>query len=306
MTRNAATVLAAAGLGRVPLAAGAARPLLAPPLACPEIHGGSGLCTRDGPFADRLAALTAAGAAPTSLGEPAAVALGARIREAAAALPAGGRVRLVATGALTNVALLLALYPGLEESIDLTIMGGSTVGGNTSPAAEFNIQVDPHAAAAVLAAGERGLRITVVPLDVTHSALVTPAVLALLGLAEPEDGSKPLSPLRAALRDVLLFFAESYSSVFGFAAGPPLHDPVAVFAALAPECVTTSRVRIDVETCSPLSAGQTVVDARSQTGRPANAFLATDVDWPAFWGALAAAIAAADEVSPLNKLGSGG
>jgi purine nucleosidase/pyrimidine-specific ribonucleoside hydrolase len=240
--------------------------------------------------------------------EPAAVALGHAIRAAAATLPPGGRVKVVATGALTNVALLLALYPDLEETVDLTIMGGSTIGGNTSPVAEFNLQVDPHAAAAVLAAGGRGLRVTLMPLDVTHQALVTPSILASLGLAEGagEGGSSlpPLSPLRAALRDVLLFFAESYASVFDFAAGPPLHDPVAVFAALAPHHVTTVRVRIDVETASPLSAGQTVVDARAQTGRPPNAWLATAVEWPAFWGALAAAIAAADAASPLNGVAS--
>jgi purine nucleosidase/pyrimidine-specific ribonucleoside hydrolase len=309
VTRNAATVIAAAGLGaRVALSAGAARPLLAPSLTCPEIHGGSGLCTRDGPFADRLPGLERAGAAPRRVAEPAAVALGHAIRAAAATLPPGGRVKVVATGALTNVALLLALYPDLEETVDLTIMGGSTIGGNTSPVAEFNLQVDPHAAAAVLAAGGRGLRVTLMPLDVTHQALVTPSILASLGLAEGagEGGSSlpPLSPLRAALRDVLLFFAESYASVFDFAAGPPLHDPVAVFAALAPHHVTTVRVRIDVETASPLSAGQTVVDARAQTGRPPNAWLATAVEWPAFWGALAAAIAAADAASPLNGVAS--
>jgi inosine-uridine nucleoside N-ribohydrolase len=297
VTSNAAAVLAAAGLGpRVPLAAGAARPLLAEARVCPAIHGASGLCTSRGPFVDVLPRLTRGGHAPQRLDQPAAVAIAAAVRAAAAALPPGDRVAVVATGALTNIALLLSLYPDLEGAIAITFMGGSTVGGNTHPVSEFNIQVDPHAAAAVLAAGERGVPVTMVPLDVTHRALVTPAVLATLGLADP--AARAASPLRAALADVLLYFASTYAAEFGFA-HPPLHDPLAVFAAFAPASVTKTRVRIDVETASPLCAGQTVVDGRGQTGRPPNAWLVTDADFDAFWGALGGALGRAADVSPL-------
>ena len=307
VTENAAAVLAAAGLGaRVPLAAGAVRPLLAPQRSCPEIHGESGLDTPDGPFRAVLPALRAAGAAPTLLPDPAAVAIAAAVREAVAASPPGARVHVVATGALTNIALALAVFPDLEKLIEITLMGGaSAAGGNTSPAAEFNMEVDPHAAAAVLAAGERGVPVTLVPLDVTHRALVTPTVLRTLGLdvasGEGEGDSTPLSPLRAALRGVLLFFSETYASEFGFHEGPPLHDPLAVFAALWPACVTKTRVRVDVGTVSPLCTGQTIVDWRGQTGREANAWVVSDADFDAFWGELARSIDAADEVSALGR-----
>lgn len=303
VTQNAAAVLAAAGLGtRVPLAAGAVRPLLAPQRSCPEIHGESGLDTPDGPFRAMLPALRAAGVAPTLLPDPAAVAIAAAVRTAAAACPPGARVHVVATGALTNIALALAVFPDLEKLIDITLMGGAhSEGGNTSPAAEFNMEVDPHAAAAVLAAGERGVPVTLVPLDVTHRALVTPAVLHTLGLHPGGDGAPPLPPLRAALRGVLLFFAGTYASEFGFHDGPPLHDPLAVFAAVWPACVTKARVRVDVETVSPLCAGQTIVDWRGQTGRQANAWVVTDADFDAFWGELLAAIDSADEATALGR-----
>lgn len=300
VTDNAAAVLAAAGLGsRVPLAAGAVRPLLAPPRTCPEIHGDSGLDTPDGPFRALLATAPRA-TPPRLLADPAAVAIGAAVRDAAAKRP-GQRVALVATGALTNIALALALYPDIEPLIDITLMGGAHgEGGNTAPCAEFNMEVDPHAAAAVLAAGERGVPITLVPLDVTHRALVTPDVLRTLGLEVPPPGAPPLSPLRAALRGVLLFFADSYASTFGFRDGPPLHDPLAVFAATRSTTITKTRVRVDVETASPLCSGQTIIDWRAQTGRPPNAWVVTGADFDEFWAEVARAIDAADRAGVLG------
>jgi len=260
-------------------------------------------------------------------------------------------VALVATGALTNVALLLWTRPDLvaSRSFSLYLMGGAMGQGNTGVVSEFNFEVDPHAAAAVfgLAGAGRGLEVTMVPLEVTHTALVSAAVLRRLGL-EPEaaaaerrggDGGgeapplapPPPSPLRAALRSLLLYFAETYSSHFGFDAGPPLHDPLAVLAAIVPPegdeegeggegeagqgrrdrrrvsvAFDLTRARVDVEVSSPLSTGQSVVDLRPlQLGRSsarlggANAWVATRVDLEAMWGMLAAAIERADAASPL-------
>ena len=160
----------------------------------------------------------------------------------------GPNVALVATGALTNVALLLWTRPDLARKFDLFLMGGALGQGNTGVVSEFNFEVDPHAAAAVfgLAGAGRGLKITMVPLEVTHTALVTAGVLRELGLEPPPPPPPPpppnhasppplpLSPLRAALRSLLLYFADTYSKHFGLDVGPPLHDPLAVLAAILP------------------------------------------------------------------------
>jgi len=353
VTANAAAVLAACALADdVPLVMGAARPLFSPPLACPAIHGDSGLDLRPGEAFAAAAAAAGAASPPASPG-PAPVAMAAAISAAHARLnedlPPGAparRVALVATGALTNVALLLWLYPHLAGLVSLTVMGGSVGPGNTHPCAEFNFAVDPHAGAAVFGAaglaqegveggggrpaaraaaasaattaappspGDDGddpppLPVALCPLEVTHTALVTPAALAAMGLGTGPDDPRPLTPFRAAVRDLLLFFHASYAATFaGFAAGPPLHDPCAVLLALEPEAFTVQApVRIDVETVSPLSAGQTVVDGGGLTGRPPNAALAVAVDTARLWKALGAAIAAADAVSPLNGTGREG
>lgn len=250
-------------------------------------------------------------------------------------------VALVATGALTNVALLLWTRPDLvtDRKFDLFLMGGSLGQGNTGTVSEFNFQVDPHAAAAVFgrAGAGRGLSITMVPLEVTHTALVSPCVLRELGLEPPLSLPEtlppqlPLSPLRAALRSLLLYFADSYSKHFGFDVGPPLHDPLAVLAAIIPppcpeeeEAVEEkertrerkektpafelTRARVDVEVSSSLSLGQSVVDllprqlGRSKELGEPNAWVATKVDLEVLWGMLARAIEGADAASPLAAL----
>ena len=98
-----------------------------------------------------------------------------RLRKAAFGEDAPGwRPQLVCTGALTNAALALSLYPELAGLVDVVLMGGAWTGGNTGPAAEFNIQVDPEAAQIVM---QSGARVTMVPLEGTHTALATPAVV---------------------------------------------------------------------------------------------------------------------------------
>ena len=149
---------------------------------------------------------------------------------------------LVATGALTNVALLFSVYPELATRVELVIMGGALGKGNTGPCAEFNIQCDPEAAHVVF---ESGARVRMVPLEVTHTALVTPEIRARLlwGKHPPSDashgdsgGARRPSRFRALVDELMRFFASSYEEVFGFE-HPPLHDPCAVYAAIAPGCV---------------------------------------------------------------------
>lgn len=274
VTRNALRVLHCGGLGAVRVAKGAAKPLLGPPKTCPEIHGESGL---DGPEV------------PCATREPEAAAAITVMAEAIkGAAKQGERVVLVCTGALTNAALLLAVYPELVEVVEVVFMGGALGQGNTGPVQEFNIMIDPHAAQMVLQAG---CPVTMVPLEVTHTVLVTPGVLDRVGTA---------SPFRQLMSSLLTFFAESYSKVFGFR-DPPLHDPVAVAYVVAPHLFQTRRLRVDVECASPLSFGQTVCDVWAQSGNAPNCTVATAVDVEGFWDLQHAAIAAADAASPMNS-----
>ncbi len=253
-TRNALRVLSLAGRPDVPVAAGAAAPLVRPLHTAEDIHGESGL---DGPEIPE---------AVSGRDERAAVAFMAdALREAP------GPVTLVPTGPLTNVAAFLRSHPGLKKKIShVSLMGGSVGLGNTTPAAEFNIYVDPEAARQVF---ESGLPVTMSGLDVTHQAGA--------GTAERER-LRALGEVGETVAGFLDFFAETYESVFGFDA-PPLHDPVALAAVLEPELVEVRSMRVDVECESTLTRGETVCDLYGVTGKPANAEVALKLDREGFF-----------------------
>lgn len=184
------------------------------------------------------------------------------MRNAILAEPAGA-VWIVATGALTNVALLFAAFPELIARIKgLSIMGGA-IGdnytqapmgkvnsrvriGNITPYAEFNIYCDPEAARSIFRTAELSGKTWLVPLDVSHLVLATPDIQHRLlfaadkmlnGYSATTATSPPRTPsrLRQMLHDILLFYATTYDKVFGISAGPPLHDPLAVAILLDPE-----------------------------------------------------------------------
>lgn len=184
-TLNALRILHAGGLAHIPVVVGAAHPLMRKPRFCPEVHGDSGMDGVDFP--------------PLTIAPVPGVAIAVMYDALAAHARSGGPpVTLIATGCLTNVALLLSVYgvdalrPLLRE---IVLMGGALGRGNTGAVAEFNIQVDPEAAAIVFACG---LPLAVVPLDVTHTALVTPEVLSLVatgaGCEVSRAGAYPHSP----------------------------------------------------------------------------------------------------------------
>lgn len=158
---------------------------------------------------------------------------------------APNKVVLVATGALTNVALLLTLFPEVQAQLDkIVILGGAVREGNISPAAEFNIlvcveerffrlahskhKIDPHAAEIVFQHGTT-LPIFLITIDVSHTNIVTAARTEQIGAAIGFD-----SPFARVVHDLLSFFAATYRTVFGFHDGPPLHDPLAVLFVIAP------------------------------------------------------------------------
>ena len=253
-TRNALRVLSLVGHTHVPVAAGAAAPLCRPLHTAEDIHGESGLEGTDIPEA---------GFASDKRG---AVDL---IADTLRASPQP--VTLVPVGPLTNVATLLYEHPDLKEKIaHVSLMGGSIGLGNTTPAAEFNIFVDPEAAREVF---DSGLPVTMSGLDVTHQAGVGPA---------ERERLRAVGGLGAVVAELLDFFAATYEGVFGFDV-PPLHDPVAVAAVLNSGLLGTRPMRVDVECGSDLTRGETVCDFYGVTGKPPNAEVGVELDRDAFF-----------------------
>ncbi len=261
-TRNALRILALAGVAGVPVAAGCARPLVGELTVAEDIHGSSGL---DGPDLDVPVAEVA---------DVHGVELMRRLLMGAAE-----PVTLIATGPLTNVALLLRSHPEVTAYVRRVVfMGGSTERGNTTPYGEFNIVTDPEAADIVL---KSGLPTTMIGLNVTHQALATTEIIAeFQGLG---------TRLGAMCAELMTFFASTYHRVFGFE-HPPVHDPIAVAAVIDPSIVRTVAAPVAVELTGTHTRGATVVDLHRRTGGAPNADVAVGLDVDAFWRLLMAAV----------------
>jgi purine nucleosidase/pyrimidine-specific ribonucleoside hydrolase len=158
-------------------------------------------------------------------------------------------------------------------------MGGSMGLGNTTPAAEFNVYVDPEAARIVF---ESGLPVTMVGLDVTHQAGV--------GREEAEK-MRGLGRAGEAAADLVGFFASTYLEVFGFEE-PPIHDAVAVAAVADRGVITTRKMRVDVECEGEFTRGETVCDLYGVTGREPNARVGLGLDRECFFDLLYRSLAA--------------
>jgi inosine-uridine nucleoside N-ribohydrolase len=252
-TANALRVLEFAGFGDVPVAAGADRPLVRAPAVAAEVHGETGL---DGPDLPPPAGAPVAAHAVDFLAE--------RLRTAAAP------VTLVPTGPLTNVALLLARHPDAAARLErIVLMGGAIGEGNVTPAAEFNIWVDPEAAARVFASG---LDVTMIGLDVTHRALMTEA---------HADRLRAAGRVGAMVAELWAFYHRFHSRVYAFP-GTPVHDALAVAHVIRGDLVRTEHRGLIVECGSELCRGRTVVDLWQRMGWPANAHVGVEVDGDAF------------------------
>ena len=262
-TRNALRVLTLAGRTDLPVAAGAARPLLRPLHVASDVHGASGLEGADLPE-------------PAFDPRPEGAVELMRAILAVAAEP----VTIAAVGPLTNVALLLRTYPELAERIaGIRIMGGAIGEGNTTASAEFNIWQDPEAARIVL---DCDRPLTLMPLDVTHQALFGPAEMARLDALETRLG--------AVVADLLRYFSRFHAERYGWD-GSPIHDAVTVAHLAVPDLVRTIAYRVDVETVSELTRGRTVVDLHGLTGRPPNVEVGVAIDRPRFVDLLVDAVA---------------
>ena len=261
-TANALRVLESVGRGDVPVAAGAERPLVRDPFVAADVHGETGL---DGP------------ALPSPEGTP----LEAHAVDflAERLLAAQTPVTLVATGPLTNVALLLARHPDATSRLErIVLMGGAIAEGNVTPAAEFNVWADPEAARRVF---ESGLDVTMIGLDVTHKALLLP---------EHGERLRALGNTGTMVAELLDFFARFHRAVYGFP-GAPVHDAVAVAHVVRPELVETALRHVAVDCASELCRGRTVVDLWRRTGNAPNARVGVGIDAGAFVELLLARLA---------------
>jgi inosine-uridine nucleoside N-ribohydrolase len=261
-TRNALRVLSLVGCTDVPVGAGASEPLARPLHTAEDIHGKSGL---DGP--EEI---------PESTFEP--DERGAVELIAATLRTSPEPVTLVPVGPLTNIATFLREHPELRDRIArISLMGGSIGLGNTTPAAEFNIYVDPEAAREVF---ESGLPITMSGLDVTHQADAGP---------DERERLRATGRVGGVVAGFLDFFSTAYEGVFGFDA-PPLHDPVAVAAVIEPGLLKTRPMRVDIECESDLTRGETVCDFYGVTGKEPNVAVGVELDREGFFKLLYGAL----------------
>jgi purine nucleosidase len=185
-------------------------------------------------------------------------------------------VTLVPTGPLTNIGLAISSQAGILPKIkEIVLMGGAMrEGGNTTPSAEFNILVDPDAAQIVMHCGRP---LTIVPLDVTHQALVSQNRIEQIRELDTLVGT--------AVVGMLEFFNRFDSEKYG-SEGAPLHDPCTIAYLLKPELFKGTMCNVEVETQSPLSLGHTAVDFWAVTDRAANANWLYQVDADGFFALL--------------------
>jgi inosine-uridine nucleoside N-ribohydrolase len=189
-------------------------------------------------------------------------------------------VTLIPTGPLTNIAQFAQRHPGLWQRVDhVCLMGGSIAEGNITASAEFNIWVDPDAAAVVF---EGGRPLTMIGLDVTHQARLT--------LADADRMQAKGNRTGAIFADLMRYFARFHDERYGWD-GSPIHDAVAVAHALGLGLVETHPYRVDIEVESELTRGRTVVDLHGVSGHPANAEVGLTVDRRRFVDMLLAAVA---------------
>jgi purine nucleosidase len=187
-----------------------------------------------------------------------------------------GTVTLCPLGPLTNIATAFEKAPEIIDRVqEIVLMGGAYFAvGNITPAAEFNIYVDPEAADIVM---RSGCKVTFLPLDVTHKALTTRERIDVF-----RAYGTPLGDAVAAWTD---FFERFDVSKYG-SAGAPLHDPCVIAYVMRPDLFSGRFVNVEIETQSELTRGMTVADWWGVTERPKNAMFIGDLDADGFFALL--------------------
>ncbi|MDJ1016764.1 MAG: nucleoside hydrolase [Paracoccaceae bacterium] len=263
--KNARIVCELAGRSDMPVFAGADAPMARRLVTAEHVHGKTGL---DGPPLPEPA---------MALQEQSGVDF---IIETLRTEPPG-TVTLCPIGPLTNIGIAFAKAPDVVERVqEIVLMGGAYFEvGNITPAAEFNIYVDPEAADIVF---RSGVKLTVMPLDVTHKALTSQAWVDDMAALGTETGR-----MVSAWTD----FFERYDMEKYGSTGAPLHDPCVIAYLIKPELFTGRHVNVEVETQSELTRGMTVADWWGVTDRPPNAMFVGGVDRDGFFGLLSERLA---------------
>ena len=237
---------------KIPIYKGCEKPLFRDLIIADHVHGEMGL---DGPVLPE----------PTSQPKPeSAIEAMAQILT-----DSSQKITLVPTGPLTNIATFLLTYPHLKAKIErISLMGGGGFRGNMTPTAEFNIYVDPEAAAVVF---RSGVPITMCGLDVTHKALVFQEDIDLFRSIGNRSGQ-----VFADLMDFFsVFYRKERPELNG---GAALHDPCAIAWLIDPAMFTSKPCYVDVETTGKLTVGTTVVDFFDVWKKTPNTEFVYDVD----------------------------
>jgi len=263
--RNARIVCELAGRPDLPVYAGCERPMHRALVTAEYIHGKTGL---DGPVLPQPTMPLQTRHGVDYLVDT--------LRQAPA-----GTITLCTLGPLTNIGMALVKAPDIAPKVrEIVMMGGAYFEvGNTTPAAEFNIYVDPHAADLVL---RSGIPVTMIPLDVSHKALTTKPRIQRFRALGTRCGR--------AVAEMLEFFERHDVEKYG-ADGGPLHDPGVIAYLLEPDLYSGRHVNVAIETGSPLTLGMTVADWWRVTDRPPNAHFMNDVDADGFYDLLTERIA---------------
>ncbi len=259
-SRNARILCDLAGRQDVPVYAGCSRPLVRRLVTAEEVHGKTGI---DGIEITEP---------QTPLRDKHAVDFLVETLSAAEE----NSVTLLPIGPLTNIASALIKAPAITAKIrEIVLMGGAMrEGGNTTPSAEFNIYVDPHAADVVFRCGRP---IVAMGLDVTHQVLTTQARLKRIQALG--------NPVAEAAYNMLAFFDRHDVAKYG-SDGAPLHDPCTTAYLLKPELFTAKACNLEVEIHAELTMGHTAVDFWHVTDRPKNANWVHSVDAEGFFDLL--------------------
>jgi inosine-uridine nucleoside N-ribohydrolase len=293
VTKNALTVLNLFGQVKqdnvkyggleFPLLKGCLRPLLRPVTVCGEIHGESGLGTLNPIEYPAIPSHALEYIEESDQDSHFTTLMYKNLRES------DKPVTIIATGPLTNIALLLINHPDAAKCIKkIVLMGGAIGTGNANPVAEFNIYVDPEAASYVF---ESDIPIYMVPLEVTHMAVVNKEVIEMVRSV----GSK----FSKILVEYLLYIDYAVNNVFS--SEGHLHDPCATAFVIHPDMFEHRLMRVDVETTSRLSYGQTVCDVYNLSSKKKNVHVCMKMDVAKFWAMMMDSIRQCDKISPANK-----
>ncbi|WP_170528789.1 nucleoside hydrolase [Ruegeria arenilitoris] len=258
--KNARIVCELAGRTDIPVFAGCDRPLKRPLITAEHVHGKTGL---DGPVLPDPQMPLAEGHGVDFIIDT------LRAQDS-------GTVTLCPLGPLTNIATAFQKAPDIVERVqEIVLMGGAYFEvGNITPTAEFNIHVDPEAADIMF---KSGVPIVVMPLDVTHKALVT---------KPRNDAFRALgTKVGIAVAEMTDFFERFDKEKYG-SEGAPLHDPCVTAYLIRPELFSGRHVNVEIETQSDLTLGMTVADWWGVTDRKPNALFIGDVDADGFFALL--------------------